>query len=198
LDMATKLSPGQSLAMRVILLTGMRRAEGALLKRGELTLNELENSAEIVLSPERTKIHREHRVWCSPLTTSLIQEALEISKHPHQVFTNQSPKIGVQPGHLSKLFTDILKELGIAGTIHDCRHHVMTTCIKAGCCPTATDMLLGHVGMVGAGAVYNHSGNLPQMQSAWQFYSDWVARVCEIDGGDSGKSNVIEMPVLLG
>ena len=190
------LSLSQCLAIKFILLTGMRRAEGSLLRRKEIVFNELEITAEITLSPERTKINREHIVFCTSLTTSLIQEAMAISQHPHQVFVGKISRMGLKAQSLSNLFTALLKELEIEGVIHDCRHLFMTVCMKGGCDPIGIDHCLGHVGLKGSGKIYNHAGNMPRMKQAWQYYSDWVARVCGLDGGDSGKSNVIQMPVL--
>ena len=196
IETEVSLSLSQCLAIKFILVTGMRRAEGALLKRDEIVYNELENTAEITLPPERVKISREHIVWCSQLATSLLKEAMAISQHPQQVFVGKNSRIGLKPNSLSNLFTALLKQLEIEGVLHDARHSYMTVCMKGGCDPIGIDHCLGHIGLRGSGAIYNHAGNMPKMKQAWQYYSDWVARVCGLDGGDSGKSNVIQMPVL--
>jgi len=77
-SMVGPISPRVGLALRLLLLTGTRRSEGAEIDRRELSALESDVAAGWIIPGERTKNKRAHLVPLSPMAVTVIRASLEL------------------------------------------------------------------------------------------------------------------------
>jgi integrase len=158
--------------MKILLLTGQRRAE-----IGQLRWSEIDLERKLIVLPEtRTKNHREHLVPLSPLAMSLLPDRVE---GRDWVFGMAAGYSGYSGYSWPKMALDAAS--GVKGwTIHDVRRTFVTLMNERGFAdPWVTEAIVNHVSGFKAGVqgVYNRARHLEQARTALDRWSDYIAEL---------------------
>lgn len=153
----------------LLALTGQRKSEIADLKWSEV------DGDTLVLSPERTKNKREHRV---PICTLALDTLHSIEGGEQYIFGTPSKD---QPYNgWSKAQRRIVKETGLDHfTLHDLRRTFSTIHAKIGTPIHVTEKLLNHASgsISGVAAVYNRHSYIEEMRLAIVAYDEYLANL---------------------
>lgn len=150
--------------VRLGLLSGLRRDELSELRWSDI------DGGVIVVSGDRTKSGREHRV---PLT-ELMREVLDAQRSSNKwIFPSSrtgSPMVG-----WSKLMPRLIEASGVSFRLHDLRRTCRTLMSKLGVDEATAEAAIGHSGKSALVAIYDHHDRWELRVSAFEKVSDHVA-----------------------
>ena len=166
---AAERIPGHfSVIVRLLILTGMRRAECAALQTSWI------QNETITLPKEVTKNGREHTFpLCGAASLLLAETSTSGMLFPARLGSDPFSGFSQSKKNLDKL-------LNIAPwTLHDLRRTFATNLAQLGVAPHVIERLLNHVtGQIsGVAAIYNRAKYFDEMAQAMQ---QWEARLVEI------------------
>jgi integrase len=162
------INPGFADIIRLLLLTGCRRAEIGLLRWAEVDLVR----KLIVLPPERTKNSRQHEL---PLST---QALAILARQPRRSSEFLFCDRGFQDWDRAKLMLDARLHLA-PWRLHDLRRTVATHLGELGTQPHHIEAILNHYSghRSGVAGVYQRAKYEPEMRTALQRLADWLDQI---------------------
>ncbi len=178
-----RLDPQMRRILKLLLVTGQRRTEVALMHWSEINLEK----AIWEIPAERTKAHRAHRVPLSPLALTLIGEPRE-----GHVFANGGGK-PFTPFSVSQAMRREREPLGLAdnpATPHDLRRTMATHLGDLGIDRLVIGKLLNHAEAGVTGKVYDLSAYAEPKRLAM---AAWSNRLLVIVTGTAAPMNVVPM-----
>jgi len=164
--------------VRLLLLTGCRRNEVALLRWEEIS----EDGATLNVPASRCKNHRPHSVALAPLARDIIAKMPKIEGSPF-VFSRSGAF-----GGWSKLKLRLDAEMALSEPwrVHDLRRTFVTHLAEMGVRPDVIELTVNHVSgsRSGVAGVYNRSELMPERRAALE---RWSAHVAGLVNGDAAK-----------
>jgi integrase len=199
------MSPGVRTALRLLLVTGQRRAEVAGAMADEIDRIE----ALWRIPGERTKNGRENLVPLPRLAMDLIVEtdSLRVRRQPVRLTRKGRPDYDpapspwlfpswhlgspIEPAALTRALNRNRAVLGIGdATVHDLRRTFATWHGEIGTPPEVISALLNHAPTTITGQVYNRASNLEPRRRAMEVWCGWLERVI---AGEAVPQNVIRL-----
>jgi integrase len=178
-----QLSPWHCAALRLLLVTGQRLNEVAMLRFVEIV------GDAIVLAPARTKNKRAHTVPLSTLAREVLGGTPRVDGCGHVFSAGRAPIGG---WNRAKAMLDArMRELGWTGApwrIHDLRRTCATGLARLGTPIHVTEKVLNHASgtIRGVAAVYNRHSYAAEMRAALE---NWAVEVAKLTG-----ENVVHFP----
>jgi integrase len=166
--------------VRLLILTGQRRAEIGGLKWNEVNLPE----GFITFPPERTKNKRTHELPLSPQAKAILNRQLRRNDRDC-IFGNGKEgfiRWSYWKARLDSAINSKPKTKGSSSkpippwTIHDLRRTAATMMADLGTLPHVIEACLNHVSghKAGVAGIYNRSKYLPEMRAALERWADYV------------------------
>jgi integrase len=156
--------------VRLLILTGTRRAEISGLRWDEITGN------TITISAARSKNRKMHTLVLPPMASQILESVPRRGDH---VFGKYGKGFARWAFHADKLRA----RLGQMNpwTLHDLRRSAATGMAEIGIAPHIIDAVLNHVSghKAGVAGIYNRAAYAEPMRLALQRWADHVARIVE-------------------
>ena len=180
-----ELNRQHCIAIRLLMLLGLRRSEIVEAERAELDLERglLSIRAERRKAWRKGKLPLPHVVPLSPLGLSLVKEALGAARDSTYVFPNRSlsQDTPMRATRVTSAFAELRRELGLPhSTVHDLRHAVKTNLSRLGVPRHISDRVQDHTGSGGVADDYDHHSYLDEKRRALTM---WQERLLEIVEG---------------
>jgi integrase len=151
-----KMYPLAAAVLYLCLLTGQRIGEVLGLSRQEMV------GSLWVIPADRTKSHREHKVYLSLQARAALRLLFALADRPFAELSKHTP-------------AQTLQRLQVGYTPHDLRRTVATRLASLGVMPHIIEKILNHR-MSGVMAVYNRAEYLPEREAALRQWGQWVAQ----------------------
>jgi integrase len=203
-----RISPQVRCALRMLVLTGQRRAEVAGTLRDEID----DHKAVWKVPAERAKNGRENIVPLPPLAMQLIDDADDCRTRPLIQRPNRKGSVPydpepspwlfpshirskpIEPAALTRALNRNREILGIGdATVHDLRRTFATWHGELGTPPDVISALLNHAPTTITGQVYNRASNIEPRRQAMNRWCHWLA---DVIAGQEVPENVIRLETL--
>lgn len=168
-----KVNPAYAALVRLLILTGCRRTEVAEMQWTEL---DLANRAWIIPG-ERTKNAQEHRVYLTDSMLAIIESMPRVEDCKFVLTTRE--KAAISGFSKMKAFLDAATPKLAHWTLHDMRRTIASGLARMGVALTTIERVLNHQSDSFSPLVrtYQRHDFAPEMQKAWELWSDHVAAV---------------------
>jgi integrase len=187
------------LALRLVLITGVRPGEAAGMERGELEYDERGQPTGWTIPPARSKNRRPHFVPLSPLARDIIAEAMALADGSPFVFASHGKYGHATNFDLAKgmalLPTLVSDEAGAASwkadvpTAHDLRRTCATRLAATGTPAEDVSAILGHARSDITGRVYDQYRRADEKRRALDRWSRLLSAI--VSGKDA--ANVVAL-----
>lgn len=193
------LSPATGLALRLMLLTGLRAGEVAGLARSEITALDDADNAAILIPEERTKNGRAHLVPLAEMARAIVKAALKLAGESGYLFPSRyDDERAIDPHAYAKAMARFAGEFAdddedsatwraAPPTPHDLRRTFATRLSMLGVPKEDRDALLNHVEPGVGKKHYDQYDRAAEKRTALNAWASALARIL----GDEQSADVV-------